>query len=113
MAIEINHSEFLDFCKTATSMEVVEKVTEGNVRGLDTVAIRKLSMRRQLPCEIENILLAYFFREFANKVYDRNSLSKLYDHWVTRRVVTVSQAEKMVKEDIHSVLEELNTKNYH
>lgn len=112
METNINNPEFIGFCKHASSIEVVEKVTNGNVRGLDKIALSNFSRRGQLPTTVENMLLAYFFNEFANKVYDRNSLSRMHDYWVTRKVTTVSQAEEMMKKDIHVVMEEIDATNH-
>lgn len=109
MDTHITDPEFIDFCKHHSSLEVVEKVTGGNIRGLDKIALTNFSRRGHLPSTVENILLAYFFQEFANKVYDRNSLCRVHDYWVTKKVNTVPQAEEMVKKDIHVVLDELKT----
>lgn len=86
---------------------MVEILTDGNVRGLDRLAIRTLEKRKQLPNEVVNLMLVYFFNAFANKVYHRNDLSRLYNYWAYKKVYSVSEAKKMMQVDISQILQDL------
>ncbi|NHM32135.1 hypothetical protein [Neobacillus terrae] len=107
MIIDLNKNEFNEFCQKATPEEMLSVLTNGNTRGLDFLALRSLSNRRQLPSNIVNVLLFYFFKEFANKVYDRNDLARLYDHWAGMRIRNFQQAKELTQKDIHEVLKKI------
>ncbi|MCA1038332.1 hypothetical protein LCM00_02315 [Bacillus infantis] len=96
--------EFIRFCETATPLEMVTRLTGGKVRGLENLAIRSLSSRKQLPKEAVNVLLVYFYDAFAHQVYDRNSLARLYDYWATKNVRSFAAARDMTKIDIKTIL---------
>lgn len=100
----LNDPEFLQFCEMASPREMVEKLTNNNIRGLENIALRSLSTRKKLPGNVVNILLVYFFETFANQVYNRNDLSRIYDYWSSKEIRTVSQAVEMSNEDIEQVL---------
>jgi replication initiation and membrane attachment protein DnaB len=99
--------EFLQFCETALPVEVVEKFTNNNIRGLENIALRSISTRKKLPPNVVNVLLAYFYQTHANQVYNRNDLARLYDYWASKEVRTISQAIEMAEEDIGEVLNTL------
>jgi replication initiation and membrane attachment protein DnaB len=107
MIMDLNENEFNEFCQTATPEEMLKALTNGNTRGLDLLALRSLSNRRQLPSNIVNVLLFYFFKEFSNKVYDRNDLARLYDHWSSMGVRNFQQAKELSQKDIHEVLKKI------
>lgn len=99
--------EFLQFCETALPIEVVEKFTQNNIRGLENIALRSISTRKKLPQNVVNVLLAYFYLSYGNQVYNRNDLARLYDYWASKEVRTISQAIEMAEEDINQVLDTL------
>ena len=103
----LNDPEFLRFCETALPIEVVEKLTNNNIRGLENIALRSISTRKKLPASVVNVLLVYFFSAFANQVYNRNDLARIYDYWASREVRTISQAIEMTNENIEQVLNTL------
>lgn len=107
MTIDLRNRDFIKFCQTADPLEVLKVITGDKIRGLDKLALSSLSAKRKLPEGIRNLLLAYFFSEFANKVYHRNDLSRIYDYWAAKKVMTVQQAEEMMKKDIHTVLKKI------
>ncbi|MBT2689875.1 hypothetical protein J7I93_16940 [Bacillus sp. ISL-47] len=95
---------FVQFCETASPLEMVEHLTGGNIRGLEKIALGTLANRRQLPPNVVNVLLVYFFSTFENKVYDRNDLARLYDYWSSNHVYSFSKAQEMTEENIENVL---------
>ncbi|MET1030109.1 hypothetical protein [Domibacillus tundrae] len=109
MTININDSEFIDFCEIASQMEVAEKVIGGPARGLDKLALRALQGKKILPNIIMNLMVVYFFFSFANKVYHRNDLSQLYNYWANKRIFTLSQAKQMMEEDVHLMFERIKS----
>lgn len=92
-------------CRYATPLETLKAATGGKVRGLDLLAARMIFSRNHLPAEAVNVLLVYFFKTFANKVFDRNDLLKVYDFWLKNRVGTYQEAIEMTKRDIFTVLQ--------
>jgi replication initiation and membrane attachment protein DnaB len=100
----LNDPEFLRFCETALPIEVVEKFTNNNIRGLENIALRSISTRKKLPANVVNVLLAYFYSYFGNQVYNRNDVARLYDYWASREIRTMPQAIEMANEDIEQVL---------
>ncbi|ALC90764.1 hypothetical protein AM500_13930 [Bacillus sp. FJAT-18017] len=94
----------IEYCKYATPTEVLKAATNGNVRGLDMLALRMVMARNKLPVEVVNVMIVYFFKTFANTVYDRNDLLKIYDHWLKHNVQTFVQAKQMTATDIHTIL---------
>lgn len=104
MTIDIRHPDFISFCQTVDCFEVVNRMTGNNIRGLDKIAMSSLAARGQLPPGVKNMLLAYFFHEFANTVYHRNDLGRVYDYWAANNVKTIGQAEKMFDIDIYKVV---------
>ena len=107
MINQLNDPEFLDFCETATPKEMVAKLTNNNVRGLENIALRSLSTRNKLPANVVNVLLVYFFNTFVNQVYNRNDLARIYDYWASKEVRNVPKAVEMTEEDIEQVLKTL------
>ncbi|WML47257.1 hypothetical protein RCG23_17320 [Neobacillus sp. PS3-34] len=107
MKKDLNEPDFIRFCETASPLEMVSELTNGNIRGLEMLALRTLANRRQLPAVVVNVLLVYFFSTFANKVYDRNDLSRMYDYWATKHVLTFAQAKEMTQNDINVLLQRL------
>ncbi|WP_026584100.1 hypothetical protein [Bacillus sp. J33] len=96
--------EFMHFCETASPLEMVERLTDGNIRGLEKIALSALANRKQLPANVVNVLLVYFFSTFANKVYDRSDLARLYDYWASNHVFTLAKAQEMTEENIENIL---------
>ncbi|CEG27053.1 hypothetical protein [Bacillus sp. B-jedd] len=92
-------------CRYAPPLETLAAATGGKVRGLDLLATRMVLSRNHLPQEALNVLLVYFFQTFANKVFDRNDLLKVYDFWLKNRVGTYQEAMEMTKRDIFTVLQ--------
>ncbi|WHX42358.1 hypothetical protein QNH36_09560 [Mesobacillus sp. AQ2] len=107
MSRQITDPEFLSFCETAKPIEVVEKITNHNIRGLENIALRSISTRNKLPANVVNLLVAYFYSHYGNQVYNRNDLARLYDYWASRDVRTMAKAAEMVQEDIEEVLKSL------
>ncbi|WP_409300068.1 hypothetical protein [Peribacillus sp. SCS-155] len=106
MQMNMNDPNFRNYLiSSASQEELVKKLTNGNIRGLDRLALRTISQRRQLPNEVVNVLLAYFFGTFANTVYDRKLLGKIYDFWANQGVHTFAHALTMAKLDITDVLQ--------
>ncbi|MBM7694103.1 replication initiation and membrane attachment protein DnaB [Peribacillus deserti] len=105
MMKDLNDPTFVKYCHTTTPMEMLQELTSGNIRGLDKLALRTLSQRKQLPLAVVNVLLVYFFSTYGNKVYDRNSLARVYDHWAKNNVLTFSQAKEAASIDIVDILE--------
>ncbi|WP_409294655.1 hypothetical protein V1498_15905 [Peribacillus sp. SCS-26] len=104
MIIDLKDEEFLSACKSKTPLEMVWELTNGNVRGLEMLALRSLRQRQKLPAPVVNILIAYFYQTYAGVVYDRNDLARLYDHWSSRQVGTVEEALRMAEEDITKLM---------
>jgi replication initiation and membrane attachment protein DnaB len=104
---QITDPEFLSFCETAKPIEVVEKITNQNIRGLENIALRSISTRNKLPANVVNLLVAYFYSHYGNQVYNRNDLARLYDYWASKDVRTMANAAEMVQEDIEEVLKSL------
>lgn len=102
-----NDPEFLRFCEIAEPREMVEKLTNNNIRGLENIALRSLATRKKLPTGVVNILLVYFYSTYANQVYNRNDLARLYDYWASKEIRTMSQAIDMTKEDIEQITKSL------
>lgn len=99
--------EFLTFCENAMPIEVVEKFTDNNIRGLENIALRSISTRSKLPANVVNLLVAYFYNHYGKQVYNRNDLARLYDYWASKDVRTMAQATEMINEDIEQVLSSL------
>ena len=93
MIKDLNDPEFVNDCHTIPPFEMLQVLTNGNIRGLDKLALRTLDQRKQLPMAVVNVLLVYFFSTYSNKVYDRNSLARVYDHWAKNNIKTFSQAK--------------------
>ncbi|KON88687.1 hypothetical protein AF332_19005 [Sporosarcina globispora] len=104
MINSLNDPDFVQKCETATPLIMVENITGGNIRGLEKIALGTLASRKQLPPNVVNVLLVYFFSTFANKVYDRNDLARLYDYWASNHVYSFAKAMEMTDEDIEKVL---------
>ena len=104
MAEEIYEQSLIEYCKSASPLEIVKEVTKGNVRGLDMLALRLVLARNKLPIEVINVMLVYFFKHFANTVYDRNDLLKIYDYWLKHNVKTHREAVNFAAIDIYSIV---------
>lgn len=104
---QLTEPEFLSFCETAAPIEVVEKFTNNNIRGLENIALRSISTRNKLPANVVNLLVAYFYSHYGTQVYNRNDLARLYDYWASKDVRTLTQAADLVQEDIEEVLKTL------
>ncbi|GLB60882.1 hypothetical protein [Cytobacillus sp. NCCP-133] len=100
----LNDPDFVQFCETASPLEMVERLTDGNIRGLEKIALGTLTNRKQLPADVVNVLLVYFFSAYANEVYDRNDLARLYDYWSSSYVYSFSKAQEMTEQNIDQVL---------
>lgn len=96
--------DFLLFCEEAEPREMVEKLTDNNVRGLENIALRSIATRNKLPQNVVNVLLVYFYGTFANQVYNRNDLARIYDYWASKNIRTISQAIEMTNEDIEQIV---------
>jgi replication initiation and membrane attachment protein DnaB len=104
---QLTDPEFLSFCENAMPIEVVEKITDNNIRGLENIALRSISTRSKLPGNVVNLLVGYFYSHYGNQVYNRNDLARLYDYWASKDVRTMTQAAEMTNEDIEEVLKTL------
>ncbi|WP_026696066.1 hypothetical protein [Peribacillus kribbensis] len=104
MTNDLNDPDFSKYCEKADPEDLMLNLTGGNIRGLDRLAMRSLSQRKQLPLAVVNVLLVYFFTTFSNKVYDRNDLARVYDHWAKNQVYTFTQAKHAATVDIHTIL---------
>lgn len=100
----LNDPDFIQKCETSSPLEMVEYLTGGNIRGLEKIALGTLANRKQLPAIVVNVLIVYFFSTFANKVYDRNDLARLYDYWASNHVYSFAKAQEMTGEYIEKVL---------
>ncbi|AND39775.1 MULTISPECIES: hypothetical protein [Cytobacillus] len=103
----LNDPDFIQKCETSSPLEMVEYLTGGNIRGLEKIALGTLANRKQLPANVVNVLIVYFFSTFANKVYDRNDLARLYDYWASNHVYSLAKAQEMTGEYIEKVLASL------
>lgn len=103
----LNDPDFMQKCETSSPLEMVEYLTGGNIRGLEKIALGTLANRKQLPANVVNVLIVYFFSTFANKVYDRNDLARLYDYWASNHVYSLAKAQEMTGEYIEKVLASL------
>lgn len=103
----ITDPEFLTFCETAKPIEVVEKFTDNNIRGLENIALRSISTRNKLPANVVNLLVAYFYSHYGKQVYNRNDLARLYDYWASKDVRTMAKAAEMTNEDVEAVLKSM------
>jgi replication initiation and membrane attachment protein DnaB len=104
---QLTDPEFLSLCEKAMPIEVVEKFTDNNIRGLENIALRSISTRNKLPANVVNLLVAYFYSHYGNQVYNRNDLARLYDYWASKDIRTMTQAVEMTNEDIEEVLKTL------
>jgi replication initiation and membrane attachment protein DnaB len=104
---QLTDPEYLTFYETAQPIEVVEKFTDHNIRGLENIALRSISTRTKLPANVVNLLVAYFYSHYGNQVYNRNDLARLYDYWASKDVRTMTQAAEMINEDIEEILKTL------
>ncbi|WP_059170392.1 hypothetical protein [Bacillus sp. FJAT-27445] len=109
MVLEEKDIELYEICRDLSPFDVLHIVTGGNVRGLDLLALRRLLSKGRTQSEIVNVLLVYFYQTFANKVFDRNALLKVYDYWQKNNVYTYKQAMEMTKRDIYSILKTEST----
>jgi replication initiation and membrane attachment protein DnaB len=100
----LNDPEVVQMCETASQHEMVEHLTGGKLRGLEKLALVTLANRKQLPPNVVNVLIVYFFSTFVNKVYDRNDLARLYDYWASNHVYSFAKAKEMTEEKIENVL---------
>jgi replication initiation and membrane attachment protein DnaB len=100
----LNDPDFLLFCEKAEPREMVEKLTNNNVRGLENIALSSISTRNKLPKNVVNVLLVYFYSTFANQVYNRTELARIYDYWASKDIRTMSQAIEMTNEDIEQIV---------
>ncbi|MEH6989909.1 hypothetical protein [Cytobacillus firmus] len=100
----LNDPDFVQKCETASPLDMVKYLTGGNIRGLEKIALGTLANRKQLPPNVVNVLIVYFFSTFANKVYDRNDLARLYDYWASNHVYSFGKAQEMTAENIENVL---------
>ncbi|MCS0822508.1 hypothetical protein NX029_00905 [Cytobacillus firmus] len=103
----LNDPDFIQKCETSSPLEMVEYLTGGNIRGLEKIALGTLANRKLLPANVVNVLIVYFFSTFANKVYDRNDLARLYDYWASNHVYSLAKAQEMTGEYIEKVLASL------
>jgi replication initiation and membrane attachment protein DnaB len=104
---QLTDPEYLTFYETAQPIEVVEKFTDHNIRGLENIALRSISTRTKLPANVVNLLVAYFYSHYGNQVYNRNDLARLYDYWASKDIRTMTQAAEMINEDIEEILKTL------
>lgn len=104
---QLTDPEYLTLYETAQPIEVVEKFTDHNIRGLENIALRSISTRTKLPANVVNLLVAYFYNHYGNQVYNRNDLARLYDYWASKDIRTMTQAAEMINEDIEEILKTL------
>ncbi|WP_316568769.1 hypothetical protein [Neobacillus sp. YIM B06451] len=104
MVLDEKEMNLYESCRHSSPYEVLHTVTGGNVRGLDLLALRRVLAKNKQPSEIVNVLLIYFYKTFANQVYDRNALLKVFDFWKKNNVDTFKQAVDMTARDIHTIL---------
>ena len=104
MVLDIAKLNDIEYCRNASPFKVLEELTDGNIRGLDLLALRRVLSRNRLPLEVVNVLLFYFYRTYANKAFDRNDLMKVYDFWLKKHVRTYSEAIRMLEKNIEEVI---------
>ncbi|PLT29744.1 hypothetical protein [Peribacillus deserti] len=80
------NDELIRYCKELTPMEMLYRLTKGNIRGLDLIAVKNLSVKKRMPDDIFNLLLCYFYEEFGSTVYYRNDFGRVYLYWVRKKV---------------------------
>jgi replication initiation and membrane attachment protein DnaB len=101
--MELN-DELISYCKELTPIEMLYRLTKGNIRGLDMIAVKNLSFKKRMADDVFNLLLGYFYDEFGSTVYNRNDFGRVYLYWVRKKVITFSQAIEMTKIDIKEIL---------
>ncbi|HZG71674.1 MAG TPA: hypothetical protein VEY51_09080 [Chondromyces sp.] len=104
MIKDLNDPSFLNYCENKTPLEIVTDITDGNVRGLDKLALESLYNRKKLPSLVVNVLVVYFFNAYRNTVYDRKDLARIYDYWAQHKVQTFFDAMRMAQMDIKQIL---------
>ncbi|WP_064093468.1 hypothetical protein [Rossellomorea aquimaris] len=97
--------ELIELCYTASPLEMTKVLVNGELRGLETLSLRGIEKRNELPAEVVNVLLIYFYKTFAGKVYNRMYLTKLYNLWLTNNIYTFKDAKRMTELDIKQVLD--------
>jgi replication initiation and membrane attachment protein DnaB len=100
--------ELVALCQTADHFHMAETVIGSPLRGLDILSLKGIERKKNLPVDVTNLLIIYFFTEVKGTVYHRNALAKLYNHWVSNEVFTFSKAQEMVKLDMQSQLGEID-----
>lgn len=100
--------ELVKECQTADIYNMAERVIGSDLRGLDIISLKGIERKKNLPADVVNLMIIYFFTEFKGTVYHRNSLPKLYNHWVSQEVFTFNKAKEMIELDIHEQLGEID-----
>ncbi|PFA63130.1 hypothetical protein CN378_19065 [Bacillus sp. AFS015802] len=108
MKFEELNPELVTLCQTADHFHMAETVIGGPLRGLDILSLKGIERKKNLPTDVTNLLIIYFFTEVKGTVYHRNALAKLYNHWVSNEVFTFSKAQEMVELDMQSQLGEID-----
>lgn len=93
-------------CRHSSPFAVLHIVTDGKVRGIDLLALRRVLAKNEKHSEIINVLLIYFYKTFANKPIDRNALLRVFDFWQKNNVHTFEQAVEMTEKDILAILKD-------
>ncbi|MED1205732.1 hypothetical protein [Heyndrickxia acidicola] len=97
----LNDLELIDSCKRLSSLEMLGKLTKGNIRGLDKISVQTFLKNKKMKDDIFNVLIVYFFNEYSNTVYDRTAFAKIYFYWLRSGVNTFQKALEMTKLDIY------------
>lgn len=106
MVLDEKETNLYEDCRHSSPYEVLHIVTEGNVRGLDLLALRRVLAKSDGPSELINVLIIYFYKTFASKPFDRNALLRVYDYWQKNNVHTFNQAMEMTRRDIRTILKD-------
>ncbi|MEL3973314.1 hypothetical protein AAEO50_13585 [Rossellomorea oryzaecorticis] len=89
---------------SADPFQMTQFILKNNLRGLEKISIESIKGMKLLPVEVVNVLLVYFYGEFATQVYNRNDLKKLYHLWAGQGIRTFEDALLMTDRDIHAEL---------
>jgi replication initiation and membrane attachment protein DnaB len=89
---------------SADPFQMTQSILNSNLRGLEKISIESIKSMNLLPVEVVNVLLVYFYSEYAGQVYNRNDLKRLYHLWASAGIRTYEDALEMTERDIHSEL---------
>ncbi|WP_433750710.1 hypothetical protein [Falsibacillus pallidus] len=105
MGFFTNEPELRQLCLAKTPAEIFEYATGNQPKGIDIISFKGIETRKQLPDIVVNVLLLYFYDEFAGKVYNRTYLTRVYNNWVSKFPVSYEDAMNLANIDIKTLVD--------